>query len=263
MSNEERKDIEKVTDETQTARFRIGGRIVLVLVFLSLTVFMGYLIKVQYGIQHTRYDEYSYKASQMHWQRIKDVPNRGDILDRNGNILASTTYEYTVGITPSDVLKSQETRKNALTVEEIADSFTQIIGVDKQKMIEWLGKTDAPYIQVMKKVTYDQKNELQDFLSEHQIGGVKIDSVPKRYYNYGSLGAQVIGFADQNDNSLIGQYGVEAYYNYYLTGTEGYTYAEVDNYNQSALPYSAPTSIAAQDGYNGYEYPEDRRECLP
>lgn len=250
MSNEERKDIEKVTDETQTARFRIGGRIVLVLVFLSLTVFMGYLIKVQYGIQHTRYDEYSYKASQMHWQRIKDVPNRGDILDRNGNILASTTYEYTVGITPSDVLKSQETRKNALTVEEIADSFTQIIGVDKQKMIEWLGKTDAPYIQVMKKVTYDQKNELQAFLSEHQIGGVKIDSVPKRYYNYGSLGAQVIGFADQNDNSLIGQYGVEAYYNYYLTGTEGYTYAEVDNYNQSALPYSAPTSIAAQDGYN-------------
>ena len=94
MSNEERKDIEKVTDETQTARFRIGGRIVLVLVFLSLTVFMGYLIKVQYGIQHTRYDEYSYKASQMHWQRIKDVPNRGDILDRNGNILASTTYEH-------------------------------------------------------------------------------------------------------------------------------------------------------------------------
>ncbi len=250
MSKEERKDIEKVTDETQTARFRIGGRIVLVSVFLALTAFMGYLIKVQYGIQNTHYDEYSYKASQMHWQRIKDVPNRGDILDRNGNILASTTYEYTVGITPSDVLKSQETRKDALAVEEIADAFSQIIGVDKQKMIEWLGKTDAPYIQVMKKVTSDQKKELQDFLSEHNIGGVKIDSVPKRYYNYGSLGAQVIGFADQNDNSLIGQYGIEAFYNSYLTGTEGFTYAEVDNYNQSALPYSAPTSIAAQDGYN-------------
>ena len=67
MSKEERKDIEKVTDETQTARFRIGGRIVLVSVFLALTAFMGYLIKVQYGIQNTHYDEYSYKASQMHW----------------------------------------------------------------------------------------------------------------------------------------------------------------------------------------------------
>ena len=250
MSKEERKDIETINDETQTARFRIGGRIVLVMVFLSLTVFMGYLIHVQFKLQHDRYEEFSYKASQMHWQRIKDVPSRGDILDRNGNILASTTYEYTIGITPSDVMKSQEGRKDELTSEDIAEAFSEIIGADKQKMVESLAKTETPYIQVMKKVTYDQKNELQAYLTEHNIGGVKIDSVPKRYYNYGSLGAQVIGFADQNDNSLIGQYGIEAYYNSYLTGTEGYTYAEVDNYNQSALPYSAPTSISAQDGYN-------------
>ena len=250
MSIEERKDTAQVNDEAGTARFRIGGRIVLVTVFLALTVFMGYLIKVQFKIQHDRYEEYSYKASQMHWQRIKDVPSRGDILDRNGNILASTTYEYTIGITPSDVMKSQENKKNPLDEEGIADAFAEIIGVDREKMVEWLGQTDKSYIQVMKKVTYDQKNELNAFISEHGIGGVKIDAVPKRYYNYGALGAQVIGFADQNDNSLIGQYGIEAYYNSYLTGTEGYTYAEVDNYNQSALPYSAPTSIEAQDGYN-------------
>ena len=82
MSQNERKDNTHVTDETNTARFRIGGRIVLVTVFLALTLFMGYLIKVQFKLQHDQYEEYSYKASQMHWQRIKDVPNRGDILDR-------------------------------------------------------------------------------------------------------------------------------------------------------------------------------------
>ena len=250
MSQNERKDNTHVTDETNTARFRIGGRIVLVSVFLALTLFMGYLIKVQFKLQHDQYEEYSYKASQMHWQRIKDVPNRGDILDRNGNILASTTYEYTIGITPSDVMKSQENRKDPLSKQDIADSFAEIIGADANKMVEWLAEEDTPYVQVMKKVNYEQMKDLQAFLSEHNIGGVKIDAVPKRYYNYGSLAAQVIGFADQSDNSLIGQYGIEAYYNSYLTGTEGYTYAEVDNYNQSALPYSAPTSIQAQDGYN-------------
>ncbi|MBQ6270763.1 MAG: hypothetical protein IJK65_03565 [Clostridiales bacterium] len=250
MSQNERKDNTHVTDETNTARFRIGGRIVLVTVFLALTLFMGYLIKVQFKLQHDQYEEYSYKASQMHWQRIKDVPNRGDILDRNGNILASTTYEYTIGITPSDVMKSQENRKDPLSKQDIADSFAEIIGADANKMVEWLAEEDTPYVQVMKKVNYEQMKDLQAFLSEHNIGGVKIDAVPKRYYNYGSLAAQVIGFADQSDNSLIGQYGIEAYYNSYLTGTEGYTYAEVDNYNQSALPYSAPTSIQAQDGYN-------------
>ena len=136
MSQNERKDNTHVTDETNTARFRIGGRIVLVTVFLALTLFMGYLIKVQFKLQHDQYEEYSYKASQMHWQRIKDVPNRGDILDRNGNILASTTYEYTIGITPSDVMKSQENRKDPLSKQDIADSFAEIIGADANKMVE-------------------------------------------------------------------------------------------------------------------------------
>lgn len=240
----------ETTEETSTTGFRIGGRVVLTFVFLALTVFMAYLIKVQFNLQYTHYEEYSHKASEMHWQRIEDVPSRGDILDRNGNILASTTYEYTIGITPSDVLKSQEGRKEPQSEQQIAEAFHEYIGVDTEKMLEWLTQVDKPYIQVKKQVTSDQKTALNTYLNEHGIGGVKIDSVPKRYYNYGNLAAQVIGFADQRDNTLIGQYGIEAYYDDYLTGTEGYTYAEVDNYNQSALPYSAPTSIESQDGYN-------------
>ncbi len=250
MSQEISKQTAVVQDETGTARFRIGGRIVLVTVFLALTAFMGYLIHVQFGIQHDHYEEYSHQASQMHWQRLKDVPTRGDIVDRNGNVLASTTYEYTIGMTPSDVLKSQKGRKEPLAEDEIAMAFSELIGADYGQMLEFLADTDATYIQVMKKVNYEQMKALSTWISDNGIGGVKIDAVPKRYYNYGALGAQIIGFADQNDNSLIGQYGIEAYYNSYLTGTEGYTYAEVDNYNQSALPYSAPTSIQAQDGYN-------------
>ena len=250
MSQEISKHTAVVQDETGTARFRIGGRIVLVTVFLALSAFMGYLIYVQFGIQHDHYEEYSHQASQMHWQRIKDVPTRGDILDRNGNVLASTAYEYTIGMTPSDVMKSQKGKKEPLAEDEIAMAFADMIGADYGQMLEWLADTDAVYIQVKKKVNYEQMKALQAYISDHGLGGIKIDAVPKRYYNYGSLAAQVIGFADQSDNSLIGQYGIEAYYNSYLTGTEGYTYAEVDNYNQSALPYSAPTSIQAQDGYN-------------
>ena len=247
---EKNRFVPEVQEETKSVGFRIGGRIVLTMVFLALSAFMAYLIKVQFGIQVNRYEEYSHKASQMHWQRLKDTPSRGDILDRNGNILASTTYEYTIGMTPSDVIKSQETKKEPQSNEMIADAFSEIIGVDREEMLTWLSQVDKPYIQVKKKVTYEQKNALQAYISEHGLGGIKIDSVPKRYYNYGNLGAQVIGFADQNNNSLVGQYGIEAYYDRYLTGTEGYTYAEVDNYNQSALPYSIPTSIQAQDGYN-------------
>lgn len=230
--------------------FRIGGRIVLGLVFLLLTGFMGYLIHKQYQIQVTDYEDFSKQASSMHWKRIEDVPNRGDILDSNGNILASTTYEYTIGMTPSDVLKSQANKKNGQTKEEIATAFAECVGADHDKMLVWLEDTDAAYIQIIKNVNLEQMKALQSYINDKGIGGVKIDTVPKRYYTYGNLAAQVIGFADQSDNSLIGQIGIEAYYNSDLTGTKGYTYAEVDNYNRSVLPYSAPTTIEAADGYN-------------
>jgi len=230
--------------------FRIGGRVVLCLVFVMLSAFMGYLIKKQYDIQVLNYEDYSKQASNMHWKRIEDVPTRGDILDCNGNLLASTTYEYTIGMTPSDVLKSQKTRKNGLTKEDIASAFAEYVGADHDKMLEWLDDEEAPYIQIIKKVNLEQMKALSAYISENSIGGVKIDTVPKRYYTYDNLAAQVIGFADQSDNSLIGQVGIEAYYNSDLTGTKGYTYAEVDNYNRSVLPYSAPTTIEAVDGYN-------------
>ncbi|MBP5493361.1 MAG: hypothetical protein J6Y08_11015 [Clostridiales bacterium] len=244
---------EEVVEERpapKPARFRIGGRIILGLVFTGMTVFMCYLIYIQYGIQHDQYEYYSHMASDIHWRRIEDIPERGDILDCNGNVLASTTYEYTIGMTPSDVLKSQEGRKEPQSKEQIAAAFAEYVGADEQKMLEWLDMTDKPYIQIIKKVTYSQMKALSTYISDNRIGGIKIDPVPKRYYTYDNLAAQVLGFADQSDNTLIGQYGIEAYYDDELSGSNGYTYAEVDNYNQSALPYSAPTSIAAMDGYN-------------
>ena len=243
------KDEKKNVQYEEQRGFRIGGRIVLASVCLLLSGFMGYLIYKQYEIQVKDYEVFSKQASDMHWKRIEDVPTRGDILDSNGNILASTTYEYTIGMTPSDVLKSQD-KKNGQTNEEIAAAFAEYVGADYDKMIEWLKDTEAPYIQIIKNVNLEQMKALSAYISEKGIGGVKIDTVPKRYYTYDNLAAQIIGFADQSDNSLIGQIGIEAYFNSDLTGTKGYTYAEVDNYNRSVLPYSAPTTIEAVDGYN-------------
>ena len=248
-------NVAEIEPEEQTVvsappRFRIGGRIILSMVFVGLTAFMAYLIYTQFKLQYYQYEYYSHKASEIHWQRISDIPTRGDILDCNGNVLASTTYEYTIGITPQDVLKSQEGRKDAQSAEQIAQAFADCTGVDYQLVIDSLALVDKPYIQLVKGINYSQMKALQAYLIDNNMGGVKIDAVPKRYYTYDNLAAQVIGFADQSDNTLVGQYGIEAYYDADLTGTEGYTYAEVDNYNQSALPYSAPTSIEAVDGYN-------------
>ncbi len=224
----------------------INRRVWVFLVGIVATVFAAILIAELYDIQVVKHDKYALMASQMHWRRIRDIPVRGDILDVNGNVLASTTYEYTVGITPKDV-RSINTN---LTAEEIGAKLVEYLHLDLKIVTDALSQTEATYIQLAKKIPHDDIEPLKEFMDTYAIGGIKIDSVPKRYYVYGDLASQVIGFADQNNTTLIGQYGVEAYYDSILAGTEGYTYAEVDNFSSGALPYSPPTTVEKKDGYN-------------
>jgi len=213
---------------------------------ICVALFSVYLIATLYDLQVNQYEYYSKLASQQHWKRIEDIPERGDILDANGNTLASTTYVYTVGITPSDVRSLTKKIDSA----EIADHFASALGIDIGTVTEALAKTDATYVQLAKNISKDQIDTLRKYLNENDIGGTTIDSVPKRYYTNGSLASQILGYATPTDGLLIGQLGIESQYNTVLTGKEGYTYVEVDNYTGSALPYSAPTAIEAQDGYN-------------
>lgn len=186
------------------------------------------------------------QASAQHWRRISDEPERGDILDAKGNLLAGTTYVYTVGITPSDF---HSTTKN-ISAEEIATNVAQCIGVDTSVVTAAAEKTDSSYVQLAKNLDKEKIDALKEYLSDNSVGGTKIDSVAKRFYSNGDLASQIIGYATATDGLLVGQLGIEAEYNQELTGKEGYSYVEVDNYTGSALPYSAPTTILAEDGYN-------------
>lgn len=224
----------------------INGLLVVGLLLIFGTIFAGFLIYKLYDIQINHHEEYALMGSSMHWNRIKDVPLRGDILDSKGNVLAGTTYEYTIGVTPKDV---KSLKDKSVTTEMIAQELASIFSLEYTDVLDNLKQMDSMYVLIAKKRPRSEIDLLKSFLEEYQIGGVRIDSVPKRYYVHNEFAAQVIGFADQSENSLIGQYGIEAYYNDILTGTEGYTYAETDR-NQGALPYSPPTTIEKQDGLN-------------
>lgn len=224
----------------------INGLLVVGFLLIAGTIFAGFLVYKLYDIQINHHEEYALMGSSMHWNRVKDVPLRGDILDSKGNVLAGTTYEYTVGVTPKDV---RSLKDKAMTTEMIAQELSSIFSLEYADVLENLNKKDSMYVLIAKKRPRSEIDVLKTYIETFQIGGIRIDSVPKRYYVHDGFAAQVIGFADQSDNTLIGQYGIEAYYNDILTGTEGYTYAETDR-NQGALPYSPPTTIDKQDGLN-------------
>ena len=213
---------------------------------ICITAFCAFLLYSLYGLQISQYEYYSQLASQQHWKRIQDEPIRGDILDANGNTLASTTYVYTVGITPSDLrslIKKVDT-------PDIAANIASSLGLDIAFVNTAIADTEATYVQLAKNLSKEKIDVFNAYIKANNIGGTKVDAVAKRYYSNGSLASQILGYANATDGILFGQLGIESEYNSALTGKEGYTYVEVDNYSGGALPYSPPTTIAAEDGYN-------------
>ena len=147
-------------------------------------------------------------------QWTRDLPftaDRGDILDVNGQVLASSVTLYTMYCRPNDVEDA----------EKIADYAADLLDIDKTLLLTRLKKKGVSETRLCRKVTREEKLmiEAQDF------HGIYFTADSARYYNSGDFLTQLLGFTDIDNR---GQSGLELYYDKYLTGTNGYSYTETD-----------------------------------
>ncbi len=229
------------------------SKIMPMLAFGMALIFAFYEICQLYITTVLDYEQYAKAASSQQWKLLTYASDRGQIYDANGIPLASNTYDYTVVCTPKMVISKKLDRTS------IINGFINILGVTYEKMDSILPENpndgNDPRVKVLgcdicKNVSAEKKEELAAFLDEYDIAGVSFVAVPQRYYNYGSLASQIIGFARNDGISVKGLYGLEAYYNSTLSGTNGYRYSEVDEATGGVLPYSAATNEPAVDGNN-------------
>lgn len=146
-------------------------------------------------------------------QWTRDVPitgERGDIFDRNGVLLADTETLYTVYARPVSVKDKEYTARVLGTV----------LGVDSEALYEKL-TSKVSEITVSKKVTKTEMNALIDA----GVEGIYYSQNLDRKYIYGDFLTQILGFTNIDG---VGQSGVEAYYDKYLRGTDGYILTETD-----------------------------------
>jgi stage V sporulation protein D (sporulation-specific penicillin-binding protein) len=229
-----------------TRQYKRGGKAPVIFLMTVLIVFASFLVFRLYKIQILDYEVNAEKAARLHFREVTEQPRRGSILDRNGVELAGTTYVYRIGITPSDV----KSITLDISKQEIAEGIASVLKLETESVLAEMGKTDQSYVQLKKDVPGPEADQLKSWLAKNDIGGVRIDDEPRRYYTNGSLASQVIGFANYDSNTLFGQLGLELQYNSILTGQPGYKYVETDNYSQGDLPFSVPTSLGAQHGNN-------------
>lgn len=221
------------------------NRLALGLVSLLILVLFTYYAFALFGIQVLKHDEMSSLANRQYYRKITIPPKRGDILDRNGMVLATTTHTFRIGLTPKHVYSLIDSQ----TKDEIAKQMAAILGLSGEKLSAQLEETDKSYIQIAKDVAEDKAQLLDRYLSANRIGGVRLDAEPKRVYLNGDVGSQIIGFASSDGGLLEGRLGVEYQMNDLLSGRSGFSYGARDNYlNSGILPFSESTELPTDDG---------------
>ena len=144
---------------------------------------------------------------------------RGDILDRDGNVLATSQKMYTLILEPKNILKNEDTENATI------DALHKYMNLDKKALRKYIKQRPNSYYAVYKnELSYSDIADLKTFLAsdkaENVVGIVFSEKYKRRYPNQ-SLASQVIGFVS---NGTIGTGGIEQYYNSILSGVNGRKY---------------------------------------
>lgn len=207
------KNKSKVKKSSISTRLR-NGMIVIFLIMILLIVRLGWL----------QFVKGSWLKEQMYSQLITSriiSPKRGTIYDANGKELAISAAVDTVTINPTLIVVSDENKelseiKTKALKEKVAKALSEIFELDYQKTLEKVSSTN--YIEtIAKKVQKDKIDKLKSWMEEEKVySGINIDEDSKRYYPYGNLASNLIGFCgDEN----IGLEGLENEFDDLLTGT--------------------------------------------
>ncbi len=204
-------------------------RLIVTLLLVSIAVFA---LIVRLGVIQVVQGEELKKQALEQWTRgIPVKAKRGLILDRKGKKLAISISRDTVWCRPIDIKKPKEDAEKIaeilqLNEEDVYNKITSKQSIVKIK--QWIEKEES------------------EALRKAKIKGVEITEDNKRYYPFGSFAAHIIG---HNNIDQVGQYGIEASFNKYLTGTAGKWVKTTDAAGRQ-LPYDSEKLYEAKDGLN-------------
>ena len=229
--------------QNQRANRMILRRTLFLMVLCGIVAFIP-LIATLYKLMIVEHDHYEALAINNQTRSTRLTAARGEIYDRNMNILAASTTVETVFIDPNEIAKEMEKPENSGLLDTIANGLSNILGVEPDFVRMQAADTKYRYKAIERKISEELADEVRTFINDNKIKGVYLETDAKRYYPYSSLGAQLLGFVS-DDN--IGTEGLEAYNNSYLEGVAGKVVTTKGNYG-SEMPYTFEKYYDATNG---------------
>ena len=217
----------------------------------ALMLIMGILMFVLlffrlYDLQITRHEELQGKAVSQQTRRTVVTASRGTIYDASGNILAISASAETIILSPLEIDQAVNSKTTPVswTKDSLAAGLADILGKDAASIRKRMENTESQYEVIQLRAEEDVAARVRAYVDENDIVGVHLVADSKRYYPYGSLAAQVIGFVGTDNTGL---YGLEAYYEEELEGQSGLVISAKDKAENDML-YTYEQYFAARDG---------------
>ena len=217
---------------------KIKQKLVLLMVFAGLLMLLLALRLTQ--VMVIQGPELKAKA-EVQWTRRQSLAaQRGKIVDRNGLVLAQSGTAYRVLANPPSIAADDRVR--------VATEVSEVLGLNYDYVMERISPDPVTKkLRLQVQLKRQVESSVIDQLEALQLGnGISYTTDMKRYYPFGQLFTQLIGFTGIETE---GQTGLEAEYNSYLAGTAGRLVIEVDRKN-NPLSYGEQDRLEPVEGYN-------------
>ncbi len=146
---------------------------------------------------------YQKKAEALH-ERERDIKAaRGEIIDRNGTVLATNKTVCTISVIHSQIKDP----------ELVIRSLSELLDMDEEMVRKRVEKVSS-----IERIKKNVEKETGDKIRDLELAGVKVDEDFKRYYPYHELASTVLGFTGGDNQGII---GLEVKYEDWLAGTDG------------------------------------------
>ena len=174
-----------------------------------LVVFLAAFILIQYLIGRLVYlmvfdaEYYQQKAEDLH-ERERDIKAaRGEIIDRNGTVLATNRTVCTISVIHSQIENP----------EKVIEKLSEFLEMDADQVRKKVEKISS-----IERIRSNVDKRTGDKIRNLGLAGVKVDEDFKRYYPYNELASKVLGFTGGDNQGIV---GLEVKYEKYLKGING------------------------------------------
>ena len=227
--SEERKDKKRSARRKFPRKMQkklVGLFVAIVLVFIFLLVRITY-INAENGEDYTKI-----VLNQLQYNSRTIPFKRGDILDCNGTVIATSERVYNVILDAYVMTSNKKAEDNMEAIRQVKDAVKLCFDVEAEVIDDIVEtKSTSRYCILAKKVDYNTVQEYKKLIAEDETYDkvekcIWLEEDYQRKYPYGTLASDLIGFTVAGN---VGNAGIESYYNSTLNGTDGREYGYTES----------------------------------